>query len=92
MAELEYDDDFVHLVHTPADIELKYSKLSHSIDLITGIIEGERLSNDTIEEKRKSVADNVKHLELMVTKDFWTTEDFLPSNSAIIAGNNYLEN
>lgn len=92
MAEIEYDDDFVHLVFTPEDIALKYSKLSHSIDLITGIINGEKLSNETPEEKRKSVANNVKHLELMVNKDFWTTEDLEPSNNAIIAGNNYLEN
>jgi len=92
MSEIEHDDDFVPVAYTSEDIASKYSKLSHSIELVLGIIEGERLSNEPLEEKRKSVADNVKHLELMVTKDFWTTEDLEPSNAAITAGNNYLDN
>jgi len=28
---------------------------------------------------------NVEHLEIMVAKDFWTTEDLTPLNSAIAA-------
>jgi len=29
---------------------------------------------------------NVDHLEIMVAKDFWTTEDLTPLNNAITAG------
>ena len=32
-----------------------------------------------------TVARNVEHLELMVAKDFWTTEDMTASNAAIAA-------
>lgn len=40
--------------------------------------------NDT--EWADCVRRNVEHLELMVAKDFWTTEDMAPVNAAIAAG------
>jgi hypothetical protein len=32
---------------------------------------------------------NVGHLEIMVAKDFWTSEDMTAANAAIVAGNAY---
>tara|TARA_Y100000004_G_scaffold176472_1_gene217073 strand:- start:2230 stop:2451 length:222 start_codon:yes stop_codon:yes gene_type:complete len=37
-------------------------------------------------EEQDTVARNVEHLEIMVAKDFWTTEDMTPLNDAIAAG------
>lgn len=38
------------------------------------------------EDETDTVARNVEHLELMVAKDYWTTEDLAPLNAAIAAG------
>lgn len=38
------------------------------------------------EDETDAVARNVEHLELMVAKDYWTTEDLAPLNAAITAG------
>lgn len=40
------------------------------------------------EEQTATVARNVEHLQLMVAKDFWTTEDLGPLNTAITTGTN----
>ena len=37
-------------------------------------------------EEQDTVDRNVDHLEIMVAKDFWTTEDLTPLNNAITAG------
>jgi hypothetical protein len=37
-------------------------------------------------EQTDRVSRNVEHLEIMVAKDFWTTEDLTPFNNAITAG------
>ena len=38
------------------------------------------------DEQVDTVRRNVEHLELMVAKDYWTTEDLAPLNAAITAG------
>jgi hypothetical protein len=38
------------------------------------------------DEEQDTVARNVEHLQIMVAKDFWTTEDLTPLNNAITAG------
>jgi hypothetical protein len=38
------------------------------------------------EEQTATVARNVEHLQIMVAKDFWTTEDLSPLNTAITTG------
>ena len=40
-------------------------------------------------EKQDCVDRNVEHLELMVAKDYWTTESMTAVNAAITAGNSY---
>jgi hypothetical protein len=64
--------------------------MGDSVDLINGIINGSMMADDTQEDKNDCVDRNVRHLEIMVAKDFWTTEDMTSANSAITAGQNYL--
>jgi hypothetical protein len=75
---------------TAEEIAKHYSAMGDSVDLINGIIDGSLMADDTQEDKNDCVDRNVRHLEIMVAKDFWTTEDMTDANSAITAGQNYL--
>ena len=75
---------------TAEEIAQHYSAMGDSVDLINGIIDGSLMADDTQEDKNDCVDRNVRHLEIMVAKDFWTTEDLSPSNTAISAGKTYL--
>ena len=74
---------------TTAEIAQDYTAMGHSVTLITDIISGDAMANDTSEDKQACVDRNVEHLELMVAKDYWTNEDMTAINSAITAGNGY---
>ena len=59
-----------------------YSAAMDSVNLINELMaQGSRTT-----EEQDTVARNVRHLEIMVAKDFWTTEDMTPLNNAITAG------
>ena len=75
---------------TAEEIAQHYSAMGDSVDLINGIIDGSLMADDTQEDKNDCVDRNVRHLEIMVAKDFWTTEDLGSSNTAISAGKTYL--
>jgi hypothetical protein len=75
---------------TAEEIAQHYSAMGDSVDLINGIIDGSKMADDTQEDKNDCVDRNVRHLEIMVAKDFWTNEDMTASNAAISAGKNYL--
>jgi hypothetical protein len=75
---------------TAEEIAQHYSAMGDSVDLINGIIDGSLMADDTQEDKNDCVDRNVRHLEIMVAKDFWTTEDMTSANSAITAGKNYI--
>ena len=75
---------------TAEEIAQHYSAMGDSVDLINGIIDGSLMADDTQEDKNDCIDRNVRHLEIMVAKDFWTTEDMTDANSAITAGQNYL--
>ena len=75
---------------TAEEIQQHYSAMGDSVDLINGIIDGSLMADDTQEDKNDCVDRNVRHLEIMVAKDFWTTEDMTSANSAITAGQEYL--
>ena len=75
---------------TAEEIAQHYSAMGDSVDLINGIIDGSQMADDTQEDKNDCVDRNVRHLEIMVAKDFWTTEDMTSANSAITAGKNYI--
>jgi len=77
-------------VLTAEEIAKHYSAMGDSVDLINGIIDGSMMADDTQEDKNDCVDRNVRHLEIMVAKDFWTDEDMTASNAAISAGQNYL--
>lgn len=75
---------------TAEQIAQHYSAMGDSVNLINGIIDGSLMADDTQEDKNDCVDRNVRHLEIMVAKDFWTSEDMTDANSAITAGQNYL--
>ena len=73
-------------VKTAEDIAQDYTAMGHSVDLINGIIDGSQMSEEEAEDRQGAVDRNVEHLELMVAKDYWTTEDMTAVNAAITAG------
>ncbi len=75
---------------TPEQIAQNYKAMGDSVWLINAIIAGEQMANDTQQNKQDCVDRNVAHLELMVAKDYWTTEDMSTVNAAIEAGRAYL--
>ena len=76
-------------VKTAEDIAQDYTAMGHSVELINGIIDGSRMDDEEAADRQGAVDRNVEHLELMVAKDYWTTESMTASNSAITAGKAY---
>ena len=74
---------------TAEEIAQDYKAMGHSVDLINAIIAGTAMADDTAEDKQDCVDRNVAHLELMVAKDYWTSEDMTAVNAAITAGQGY---
>lgn len=67
---------------TAEQIAQHYSAAMDSVNLINDLMAQESRN----EEEQDAVDRNVDHLEIMVAKDFWTTEDLTPLNNAITAG------
>jgi hypothetical protein len=67
---------------TPEEIAHHYSAAMDSVNLINALVAQESLTD----EEQDTIDRNVAHLQLMVTKDYWTTEDMTPLNDAITAG------
>ena len=74
---------------TIEDIAQDYTAMGHSVELINGIIAGTSMIDEEAADKQSAVDRNVEHLELMVAKDYWTTEDMTATNAAITAGKAY---
>jgi hypothetical protein len=74
---------------TAEEIAQHYTAMGHSVDLINAIIAGTAMADDDAADKQDCVDRNVEHLEIMVAKDFWTTEDMTDVNAAIVAGKAY---
>ena len=74
---------------TAEQIAQHYTAMGHSVDLINAIIAGEAMADDDAADKQDCVDRNVKHLEIMVAKDFWGSEDMTAANAAIAAGTAY---
>jgi hypothetical protein len=74
---------------TTEEIAQNYTAMGHSVDLINAIIAGTAMADDEAEDKQDCVDRNVAHLEIMVAKDYWTSEDMTAVNSAITAGQGY---
>ena len=79
------------IIDTPTaeEIAQHYTAMGHSVDLINGIIAGSQMADKSAEDKQDCVNRNVEHLEIMVAKDYWTSEDMTAVNAAITAGKSY---
>jgi hypothetical protein len=58
---------------TSEQIAQHFTAMGHSVSLINDIIAGDAMADD----------------EIMVAKDFWTSEDMTAANAAIVAGKAY---
>ena len=67
---------------TATEIAQHYSAAGDSVTLINELVAIDTLTTEEVD----TVSRNVEHLEIMVAKDYWTTEDLDPLNSAITAG------
>ena len=73
-------------VKTAEEIAQDYTAMGHSVDLINGIIDGSKMADEDAAERQAWVNRNVEHLEIMVAKDYWTSEDMTAVNAAITSG------
>ena len=76
-------------VKTAEEIAQDYTAMGHSVELINGVIDGSKMDEEEAKDKQDCVNRNVEHLEIMVAKDYWTTEDMTAVNAAITAGKSY---
>tara|TARA_Y100000033_G_scaffold621_1_gene593 strand:+ start:1414 stop:1641 length:228 start_codon:yes stop_codon:yes gene_type:complete len=68
---------------TAEEIQKHYDAALDSVTLITDLMALD--SRD--DEQTASLARNVEHLQIMVAKDYWTSDhDLAPLNAAITAG------
>ena len=74
---------------TAEELATDFTAMGHSIALITDVIAGDSMAEDDAADRQDCVDRNVQHLELMVAKDDWGSEDFTACNAAIVAGNGY---
>ena len=77
------------MAETAEQIVQHYTAMGHSVDLIDGVIDGTQYVDKSADEKSACVSRNVEHLELMLTRDYWTDEDMTAVDAAIVAGNAY---
>ena len=74
---------------TTEEIAQHYTAMGHSVDLINDIVAGNQDDDMEAADRQDTGDRNVEHLQLMVAKDFWTTEDMTAANAAITAGQGY---
>ena len=74
---------------TTEQLAQDYSAMGDSVALITAVIAGDSMAEDDAEDRQDCVDRNTQHLELMVAKEDWGSEDMTAVNAAISAGNGY---
>lgn len=74
---------------TDAEKAQDYTAMGHSVALINAVIAGTEMADESAEERQACVDRNVEHLQLMVAKTDWGSEDMADSNAAITAGQGY---
>ena len=74
---------------TEEQLAQDYSAMGDSVALITAVIAGDSMAEEDAEDRQGCVDRNVQHLELMVAKEDWGSEDMTAVNAAISAGNGY---
>ena len=77
------------MAETAAQIAQHYTATGHSVDLINAVIAGTQMADESADEKNACVDRNVEHLELMLTRDYWTSEDMTAVDAAIVSGKAY---
>ena len=83
---------------TAEELASDFVVMGHSEQLITNVIAGNEMADESAEEKKDAVKRNVEHLEqkklekteLDNTVSVWTDEDFTAIDAAITAGNSYI--
>jgi hypothetical protein len=66
-----------------------FTAMGHSVDLINDIVAGNQDDNMEADDRQDTVDRNVAHLEIMVAKDDWDSEDMTAANAAITSGSGY---
>ena len=74
---------------TAEQLAQDYLAMCDSIELITSIIAGDSMADNDAADRQECVDRNVQHLELMVAKEDWGSEDMAAVNGAILAGKGY---
>lgn len=74
---------------TAEELAQDYTAMGHSKDLINDIVAGNQDDDLDAAERQDIVDRNVEHLELMVAKDDWGSEDMTDINAAITSGQGY---
>ena len=74
---------------TVEELAQDYTAMGHSVNLINAIIAGSQMADEDATNRQACVDRNVEHLELMVAKDDWGSEDMTAINKAITAGKGY---
>ena len=77
------------VTRTDEQLAQDYSAMGDSVALINAVIAGDSMAEDDAEDRQDCVDRNVQHLELMVAKDDWGSEDMTACDAAIVAGNEY---
>ena len=78
-------------------IAADFVAMGHSVAVITDVIAGDQMADETAAVKQDCVDRNVEHLELKkaektvedATASIWTNESFTAIDAAISAGNSY---
>ena len=66
---------------TTEEIAQHYTAMGHSV----GLLNAGKSSDTSDADWADTVSRNVEHLQLMVAKDYWTTESMTAANAAIAA-------
>ena len=72
-------------IPTQEEIAQHYSAAMDSVNFINEIKAGVHDARMSAAEKADALERNASHLEIMVAKDYWTTEDLQPLHNAIAA-------
>ena len=74
---------------TAEQLAQDYSAMGDSVDLINAIIAGGAMADADAEERQGCVDRNKEHLQIMVAKADWGSEDMTAANAAISAAESY---
>jgi len=74
---------------TDAELLQDFTAMGHSIALITDVIAGDKMADESAADRQSAVDRNVEHLELMKAKTDWGSESMTATTNAITAGKGY---